>query len=161
MKNYWPLGIFLLAMVVVGLIVLTLKVAISNPVELQGMCQQNSQYIDENANAIAQMRTRLLRQYNIAFESIQDRNLNNFRQIFLRISDKIDEKIITEAKVEFFLTRPNTTKEDKTLGNGELVDGLWQSKYFEIQKQGRYQSEALVTIGDDSICVTQEYLIKE
>ena len=27
MKNYWPFGIFLLAMVVVGLIVLTIKVA--------------------------------------------------------------------------------------------------------------------------------------
>lgn len=68
MKNYWPFGIFLLAMVVVGLIVLTIKVAITNPVELQGVCQQSSQYIDENSNAITQMRNRILKQYNIAFE---------------------------------------------------------------------------------------------
>ncbi|WP_299546249.1 hypothetical protein [uncultured Helicobacter sp.] len=161
MKNYWPLGIFLLAMVVVGLIVLTLKVAISNPVELQGVCQQNSQYIDENANAIAQMRARLLNQYHIVFEGATKQSPKEFRQIFLRISDKTNEKIITNAKVKFFLTRPNTTREDKALGNGELVDGLWQSEYFEVQKQGRYQSEALVEIGNDSLCITQEYLVKE
>ena len=53
MKNYWPFGIFLLAMVVVGLIVLTIKVAITNPVELQGVCQQSSQYIDENSNTFS------------------------------------------------------------------------------------------------------------
>ena len=39
MRNYWPLGIFLLSMVVVGMIVLTIKVALTNPVELQGVCQ--------------------------------------------------------------------------------------------------------------------------
>ncbi|WDL70270.1 hypothetical protein IP364_02190 [Helicobacter winghamensis] len=161
MKNYWPLGIFLLAMVVVGLIILTLKVAISNPVELQGICQENSQYIDENANTIAQMRARLLKQYNIAFEGAEEQSPNNFRQIFLRIRDKATGKIATEAKVKFFLTRPNTIQEDKILGNGELVDGLWQSDYFEVQKQGRYQGEALIEIGNDFVCIIQEYFIKK
>ncbi|WP_236033222.1 hypothetical protein [Helicobacter turcicus] len=160
MKNYWPFGIFLLAMVVVGLIVLTLKVAISNPVELQGICQQNSQYIDENSNEIAQMRARLLKQYNITFEGSQNQNSKDFHQIFLRISDKTNDKITTNAKVEFFLTRPNTTKEDQILGDGELVNGLWQSRYFEVQKQGRYQSEAFVEIGADSICITKEYFVR-
>ena len=37
-KNYWPIGIFLLAMVVVGLIVLTIKTALNNPVEMKAMC---------------------------------------------------------------------------------------------------------------------------
>ncbi|MCI5967978.1 hypothetical protein [Helicobacter sp.] len=161
MRNYWPLGIFLLAMVVVGLIVLTLKVAISNPVELQGICQQSSQYIDENANAIAQMRARLLKQYDITFEGMQGQNLKSYRQIFLRISDKTDGRIVTDAEVNFFLMRPHTTQDDKALGSGELVEGLWQSQYFEVQKQGRYQSEALVKIDGDSICVTQEYFIRE
>lgn len=161
MRNYWPFGIFLLAMVVVGLIVLTLKVAISNPVELQGMCQRNSQYIDENANEIAQMRTRLLGEYNIAFEGALRQDLKSFRQMFIHISDKKDGKIITDAKVEFFLTRPNTAKEDRNLGSGELVDGLWQSEYFEVKKQGRYQGEALVEIDDNFVCIMQEYFIKE
>lgn len=161
MKNYWPFGIFLLAMVVVGLIVLTLKVAISNPVELQGMCQQNSQYVDENANEIAQMRTRLLGQYNIVFEGAIEQTPRDFRQIFLRIREKMSGKIIANAEVKFFLTRPNTTKEDKMLGNGEFVDGLWQSGVFEVQQQGRYQGEALVKINDDSLCIVQEYFIKE
>lgn len=161
MRNYWPFGIFLLAMVVVGLIILTIRVAVSNPLELQGMCQKNSQYIDENSNKISQMRTRLLAEYKISFEGALRQDLKSFRQMFIRISDKKDEKIITNAKVEFFLTRPNTTKEDRILGNGELVDGLWQSESFEVQKQGRYQGEALVEIDNDFICIMQEYFIRE
>lgn len=161
MKNYWPFGIFLLAMVVVGLIVLTIKVAITNPVELQGVCQQSSQYIDENSNAITQMRNRILKQYNIAFEGALQQDLQSFRQIFLRIKDKESGKLETNARVQFFLTRPNTTREDRILGDAELVDGLWQSSSFIVEKPGRYQSEALVEIGKDSICVTQEYFIKD
>ena len=161
MRNYWPLGIFLLSMVVVGMIVLTIKVAVTNPVELQGVCQQSSQYIDENSNDITQMRNRILSQYNIAFEGALQQDLREFRQIFLRIKEKESGKLETNAKVQFFLTRPNTTREDRILGNAELVEGLWQSNSFEVEKPGRYQSEALVEIGGDSICVTQEYFIQK
>ncbi|WP_297813720.1 hypothetical protein [uncultured Helicobacter sp.] len=160
MKNYWPFGIFLLAMVVVGLIVLTIKIAITNPVELQNMCQRNSQEIDENINEITKMREAFLKKYHIAFEGALQQDIKSFRQIFVRLSDKTSGKIETDAKVRFFLTRPNTTKEDQILGEGELVEGLWQSKSFEVQKSGRYQGEALVEVGEVSICITQEYFIQ-
>lgn len=161
MRNYWPFGIFLLAMVVVGMIVLTIKVALTNPVELQGVCQQSSQYIDENSNSITQMRNRILNQYSITFEVALQQDLQSFRQIFLQIKDKESGKLETDAKVQFFLTRPNTTREDRILGNAKLVDGLWQSDSFALEKPGRYQTEALVEIGGDSICITREYFVKE
>lgn len=56
-------------MVVVGLIVLTIKVAITNPVELQSVCQRNSQEIDANINEISKKREIFLRKYEIAFEA--------------------------------------------------------------------------------------------
>lgn len=160
MKNYWPFGIFLLAMAVVALIALTIRVAILNPVEPQGICQQNSQYIDEHSNAIAQMRARLLERYEISFEGALQYELKDFHQLFLHISDKANGNSIVNAEVMFFLTRPNTTREDKNLGTGKFVDRLWQSEYFDVSKQGRYQGEAFVKIGNDSICVTQEYFVK-
>lgn len=161
MKNYWPFGIFLLAMVVVGLIVLTIKVAVTNPVELQSICQRSSQEIDANINEIVKSRESFLNKYNVSFEGALQQDTKSFRQIFLRLSNKKNGKIETDAKVSFFLTRPNTIKEDKNLGEGELVEGLWQSQSFEVQKEGRYQSEALIEIGEDSICVTQEYFIQK
>lgn len=160
MKNYWPFGIFLLTMVVVGLIVLTIKTAITNPVELQGMCQRNSQEIDANINEITKKREVFLQKYNIAFEGALQQDTTSFRQVFMRLSDKMNGKIETNAKVSFFLTRPNTTREDQNLGEGELVDGLWQSKTFEVRNPGRYQSEAFVEVGEDSICISQEYFIQ-
>ena len=107
------------------------------------------------------MRNRILSQYNIAFEGALQQDLREFRQIFLRIKEKESGKLETNAKVQFFLTRPNTTREDRILGDAELVEGLWQSHSFEVEKPGRYQSEALVEIGGDSICVTQEYFIQK
>lgn len=160
MKNYWPFGIFLLTMVVVGLIVLTIKTAVTNPVELQSMCQRNSQEIDANINEITKKREVFLQKYNIAFEGALQQDTKTFRQIFMRLSDKMSGKIETNAKVSFFLTRPNTTREDQNLGEGELVDGLWQSETFEVRNPGRYQSEAFVEVGEDSICISQEYFIQ-
>ncbi|TLD88168.1 hypothetical protein [Helicobacter sp. MIT 05-5294] len=161
MKNYWPLGIFLLAMVVVGLIILTIKVAITNPVELQSLCQRNSQDIDANINEITQKNEMFLKKYNVSFEGALEQEIQSFRQVFVRLSNKANNKIETNAKVSFFITRPHTTKEDQILGEGELVDGLWQSKTFEVQNLGRYQSEALVEVGEDSICISQEYFIQK
>lgn len=162
MKNYWPFGIFLLAMVVVGLIVLTIKVAVMNPVELQSICQRSSQEIDANINEIVKSRESFLNKYNVSFEGALQQDTKSFRQIFLRLSNKINGKIETDAKCKFFsYTTKYYVKEDKNLGEGELVEGLWQSQSFEVQKEGRYQSEALIEIGEDSICVTQEYFIQK
>lgn len=159
-KNYWPIGIFLLAMVVVGLIVLTIKTALNNPVEMKAMCGMDSQYVDENINEITQKRQAFLEQYTIEFEGPKEQGLKEFKMAFVEIRNLKNQKLQTDAKVSFFLARPNTIQEDKTLGEGEFVDGIYQSPSFEVDKQGRWQVEAYVEIGEDSICLMQEYLIK-
>ena len=159
-KNYWPIGIFLLAMVVVRLIVLTIKTALTNPVEMKGMCGMDSQYVDENINAITQKRQAFLKQYAINFEGAKEQSINEFKMAFLRVKNLENQKIQNNAKITFFLTRPNTTQEDQKLGAGELVDGIYQSPAFEVKKQGRWQVEAYVEVGEDSICLMQEYLVK-
>ncbi|MDE5602369.1 MAG: hypothetical protein K2I71_00385 [Helicobacter sp.] len=159
-KNYWPLGIFLFAMVVVGLIVLTIKTAITNPVELQRMCQRSSQDIDENINEITKLRTEFLKKYAIGFEGAREQTPKEFRQAFIRITSKHSGVLLKDANVNFYLTRPHTSKEDKDLGKAEFVDGLWQSPSFSVEGLGRYQIEAYVEIGKDSICVFREYRIQ-
>ena len=160
-RNYWPLGIFLLAMVVVGLIFLTIKTAVNNPVELTKMCQIDSQEMDENINIITKKRQEFEKKYIATFEGAILQSPKEFRKIFVRIRDKKDNKILTEGEVTFFLTRPHTTKEDKKLGNGELVDGLWESPTFQIENLGRYEAQALIKIKEDSMCITHEYMVKE
>ncbi len=159
-KNYWPIGIFLLAMVVVGLIVLTIQTALNNPVEMKGMCGMDSQYVDENINEITQKQQRFLKKYAINFEGAEEQSLSEFKMAFVGIRDLESQKPQIEAQVSFFLTRPNTTKEDRVLGQGELVDGIYQSPSFEVDKQGRWQVEVYAEVGEDSICLMQEYLVK-
>ncbi|WP_104722329.1 hypothetical protein [Helicobacter mesocricetorum] len=159
-KNYWPLGIFLFAMVVVGLIVLTIKTAITNPVELQRMCQRSSQDVDENINEITKLRTEFLKKYVISFEGAREQTPKEFRQAFIRIISKESGAIQSDANVNFYLTRPHTAKEDKDLGRAEFVDGLWQSPSFSVEGLGRYEIEAFVQIGEDSICISQKYRIQ-
>ena len=90
-KNYWPIGIFLLAMVVVGLIVLTIKTALTNPVEMKGMCGMDSQYVDENINTITQKRQAFLKQYAINFEGAKEQSINEFKMAFLIEGEKFGE----------------------------------------------------------------------
>ena len=159
MRNYWPLGIFLFILVVVGFIAFTIKIALQNPVELKAICQKKSQEIDANINTIVQAEQRFLKQYDIEFEGSYKQSTEEFRQAFLKILSK-DKKPINHAKVHFYLTRPHTTKEDQDLGDGEFVDEIWQSPFFKVQNLGRYEIEASITIDDDSICIMQEYNIR-
>ena len=159
-KNYWPMGIFLLAMAVVGLIALTLKTAISNPVELQGMCQWKPQEVDERANEITQKRQQFLEKYAIGFIGDKTPDSSEFQHLFLSLIAKQTHSI-PEAKVLFFLTRPHTTREDIDLGEGEISDlFFYQSKTFDALKKGRWQAEAYVEIGEDFICFTEEFEIQ-
>ncbi|AWI34670.1 hypothetical protein [Helicobacter apodemus] len=160
-KNYWPLGIFLFALVVVGLIVLTIKTAITNPVELQRMCQRSSQDVDENINEITKLQAEFLKKYVINFEGAREQTSKEFRQAFIRITSKENGTIQSNAKVNFYLTRPHTAREDRDLGKAEFVDGLWQSPSFSVESLGRYQIEAYVEIGKDSLCISKEYRIKQ
>ena len=160
-RNYWPLGIFLLAMVVVGLIFLTIKTAVSNPVELTRMCQMDSEEVDENINAITKKRQEFEKKYIADFEGAILQSPKEFKKFFLRVKNKENGKILTEGKVTFFLTRPHTTKEDRKLGSGELVDGLWESPIFSVENLGRYEAQALIEVGEDSMCLTREYMVKE
>ncbi|CAM2892443.1 hypothetical protein [Helicobacter burdigaliensis] len=158
-KNYWPLGIFMLAMVVVGLIVLTLRMALTNPVEYTMMCGWKPQYVDENINEITIARNSFLQKYNVDFEGKMEPTKEEFRRLFVRLKDKND-KIIQNANVEFFLTRPHTAKEDQNLGMGELVEGLYESKDFSIERLGKWEAQALIKIGKEYICITKEYKVK-
>ncbi|MDD6055338.1 MAG: hypothetical protein PUB96_02185 [Helicobacteraceae bacterium] len=164
MKNYWPLGIFLFSLVVVGLIVLTLKTALSNPVELQKLCGFSSQRIDENANEIEIKRKAFLEKYAVGFLEDSAANIKleaqNFHNLKLSLIDK-ENHAVPEAKVTFFLTRPHTTKEDLDLGSGILNESfIYESKSFEALKKGRWIEQALVEVGEDSICVTNEVFLK-
>lgn len=159
-KNYWPLGIFLFAMVVVGLIILTIKTAITNPVELQRICQRSSQDIDENINEITKSKTEFLKKYVINFEGPKKQTSKEFQQVFIRITSKESGAIQSEAKVNFYLTRPHTAKEDKDLGVADFADGLWQSPSFSVEGLGWYEIEAYVEIGKDSLCISEKYRIQ-
>ncbi|MDA3968369.1 FixH family protein [Helicobacter ibis] len=160
-KNYWPMGIFLFSLVVVGMIILTIKTAINNPVEIQRMCGFTSQYVDENINEITIKRNEFLEKYNISFEGSRDVDFKSFTTTFVRIKDKVTNKIITDAEIKFYLTRPNTTRNDMELGVGELVDGLYQSPRFKVDIAGRWQMDALVRINDDYICISENYNVSK
>lgn len=82
-KNYWPLGIFLFALVVVGLIVLTIKTAITNPVELQRMCQRSSQDVDENINEITKLQTEFLKNMLLTLRVQESKLQRNFGRLLL------------------------------------------------------------------------------
>lgn len=158
-RNYWPLGIFMLAMVVVGMIILTLKMALGNPVEYTTICGWKPQEFDEKNNEIMVAKSQFLQKYNVDFKGKIEPTKEEFKRLFVRVKNK-DNKIVQDAKVDFFLTRPHTAKEDKELGMAELVDGLYESKDFAVENLGKWEAQALIRINEDYICITKEYQVK-
>ena len=69
---------------------------------------------------------------------------------YFEVLDK-DKKVISNAKVDFLLTRPFSAREDKYLINIPNTNGKYVVKDINITKAGRYTLQLRVTISDDKI----------
>ncbi len=154
-RNYWPHAIVISIFLIIGACVWTIIIALDNPVEMDDFYLQKYQDVDKNINLIIKKQKDFFTKYNIVNKT-QKFDLNKKNNIVCSLIDKNSSKKIENAKVIFHLTRPETTKLDKTIV-ASLVDGEYIAKDVELKKLGRWQLKVKATIGSNEGFKEYEY----
>lgn len=141
----WPWIIGLSIIGVVAACVVTVKVALNNPVEMSKYGMQSYHDYDDNVNDIINAQIGFDQNYTIAFLTPQVTQKGTV--IVYKISDK-SNNAISNAKVEVVLTRPDTTDFDLNLSSPTVSEGKYTFNAVDLPKVGRWDILAKVSIGE-------------
>lgn len=138
-RNFWPLGIFLVTMAVVGLIIWTVNLALKNPVELENSYMTYYQDVDGRINEIQRSEKHFWGIYELKGLGYSFA-LSEPKGITLRLVKREGGADVSGAKATFRLTRPHTAREDIELGEGiELEAGVYATPAITFPKPGRWK----------------------
>ena len=142
----WPWIIALSTIAIVGFAIVTVKVAIKNPVEMSDYGMQSYHTFDDNANDIINAKIAFDRNYTIAFLTPQI--LEKKSVLIYEVKDK-SGNAVDNAKIEVLMTRPDTVKLGLNLSNPTIIEGKYTFNAIDLPKPGRWDIMAKVTVGEN------------
>ncbi|MDR2342605.1 MAG: FixH family protein [Campylobacteraceae bacterium] len=160
-KNYWPHAILISLGLIVLACVYTIIEALKYPVEMDTFYLQDYQEVDKNYDKIKASQENFEKKYTAVFEvnGIQDSGLNvgDNNSIKIAVNNKNENECTFDASVELLLTRPETNQYNQNLTilnaeNCKCFDSKecgWFFTPIAIEKIGRWQFQAKITIGED------------
>ena len=142
----WPIIIALSIVGIIAACVVTIKVALNNPVQMSDYGMQNYHSYDANVNDIINAKIAFDQKYSIAFVSqgISEKGT----VIAYEVTDK-SGKSINDAKVDVVLTRPDNTDFNIELANPSVENGKYTFNAVDLPKAGRWDILAKISVGND------------
>mgnify|MGYP000090128824 CR=1 FL=1 len=141
----WPYAIAISIFLVFIAAVATVIIANKLPVEDSDTYMMNYHEADAKANDLIQARIDFDKLYKIKFIP-NGLNLKS-STVQYSIIDK-DSNPVNNAKIKIIVTRPNKHKFDQEFTNVNIENGLYTFSNITLEKEGRWDIMAKVTIGD-------------
>ncbi|CAA6812482.1 MAG: Unknown protein [uncultured Sulfurovum sp.] len=166
-NRFWFLFVMAILTFGIGMVIWTVKQAMSVPVHESNNYMLKYQMADMNINKIMELQAKFNAKYNIELQSTSFINLevglqntnakraqkkpikltkgpNSFKYL---VSQK-DGKIIEDAKVSFLLTRPHSRVDDTLEELVSFNNNYYTTKSLNLSKKGRYTLQVKVQIGE-------------
>lgn len=142
----WPIIIALGIAGVVGMSVVTIKLATNNPVEMSTYGMQSYHDFDHGVNDIIEAKIAFDKKYMISFVTPQITEKG--ATLEYKVTDK-SGNAVNNATVEAVLTRPDLNKYDINLTNATVNEGVYAFSPVDLPKAGRWDIMAKVTVDGD------------
>ena len=142
----WPYGIALSFVGIIALIYFTIVESLNYPIESSDMNLLNYHVYDKNANDFILKKIAFDKKYDLSFAS-KPISVSN-TQVIYKIINK-SGKAIDNAVIKAVITRPDQHKDDITLENPTVANGIYSFKNVSLPKEGRWNIIASIEIGDD------------
>ena len=146
-RNYWPYAIVGMILTVVVLGIWTIKVAVSNPVQLDRSFMRSYQEVDENYNEIVAAQKAFEKKYRVDLSSNRLKIGEN--RIEVAVTDK-EGHAVSDANITAIVSRPTTHVGEKRLTHFHFTNGRYVSEPFKIEKEGRWNIDVKVTVAKDT-----------
>ncbi len=139
----WPYSIATAIFLVFLAAIATVVVSLKAPVHESDLYMIDYHDADNRANEILQDNIDFNKKYTITYET------QNFKKdgTVLKYSVKnLDGSVVDDAKIKVKLTRPDTHDLDKMVELFKLVDGVYESTPIKLEKEGRWDVIAKVSV---------------
>ena len=144
-RNYWPHAIIGMILCVVVAGGFTIRLAVTNPVEMDTAYMAKYQKVDLHINEILELQAKFDAQYNVHYST------NTFvlgkNSISINVTDK-NGHAINDASVSLLLSRPETNKNNLEMQPSQVANGNYTFDGITIEKPGRWQILTKIKIGE-------------
>jgi nitrogen fixation protein FixH len=144
-RNYYP---HIVVGMILGMVVActwVIKIAVSNPVEMDTYYMEKYQKVDHNINEILALQAKFDAAFNLGYST--DKFVMGSNTVTLKLTDK-NGQAINDANIQLMLSRPETNQENKELKASKVQNGEYTFGPFEINKPGRWQILSKITVGE-------------
>lgn len=145
-RNYWPhaiVGMILATVVACGW---TIKIAMSNPVEMDTFYMEKYQKVDQNINEIMELQEKFNAKFDLRYST--ESFVIGKNSFSIKLLDKANGKEIENAKITLLLSRPETNKDNKEMQPSKIENGNYIFESIETLKPGRWQILTKIEIGE-------------
>ncbi|WP_456380840.1 FixH family protein [Hydrogenimonas sp.] len=155
--NYWPYAIVGMILTVVLLGIWTIKVAVSNPVQLDNNYMMDYQDVDENINEILAQQKVFDSKYRV--DMTQNRLKKGENRVIVALTD-INGDPVDGAEIIAIVARPTTLKGEKKLGPFKREERFYVSDSFVLEHGGRWNIQVKIKVGNDIGYKTYKTFVK-
>jgi len=146
-RNYYLIGLFIFGALFISGLLYMLKIAFSNPVEMDSSHMMAYRDLDKNYNQIAESGRKFDESYAVSLEKVSLRK-DMPANLELNITDKTTGKMV-DANITALITRPDTSKHDiKITDFNKTSVGSYLSKPFSVALEGRWKVMYKIEIGE-------------
>lgn len=145
--NLWPYAIVASIAFVALMCADVVRIALTNPVEMDTYYLADYQEVDENINEILKSKAKFDKKYNLDVDFTKFNAKNN--EVKIKITDKQNLKNVENANIELLITRPDVSTFDKKPEFLGIEDGYYKFRPFDVEKKGRWQ--ILVKVSLDNL----------
>ena len=144
--NTWAWGITIAIVLFIGLIILTVKIAmVDYPVEMDNQYRESYQYIDANYNELLKMSREFDSQgYQLLFPNQIQLGENQWK---FTLKDKSGNSI-SDAELILLISREATTVDSIDVGKLEFKNGHYVSGNISINSPGFWELILQIKLGD-------------
>ncbi len=144
----WPYAIVISILLIVLASIVTIVVAVKNPVEMDDMDMQNYHHYDNNANEIIAAKITFNRKYDVTHEQILLTKENAFISYKIRTKEGVN---VNDANVHIMVTRPGDHNNDLPFDEPSNVsEGIYTFEIGSLPLEGRWNIMAEITVNDDT-----------
>ena len=145
-RNYWPHSIIAGILFIIGACVLTIVIAVKNPVEMDTFYMEKYQKVDENINEIIALQEKFNAKFDLRYST--ESFVIGQNNIAITLIDKQTNKEVGDAKVVLLLSRPETNKDNKEMKPSKIENGNYVFESIETLKPGRWQILTKIESGE-------------
>lgn len=141
----WPYAIGSSIVLVFGACVATIVVTSQSPVQKSDTYMMSYHEADANANELIEARIAFDKNYKV--EYVTESLYKDGTAIKYRVTDS-NSNLVNDANITVVVTRPDNHEFDKELKNPTLKDGVYSFDSIKLEKDGRWDIMAKVSVGD-------------